>query len=320
MFLSYPLKLAHKASVTPRYPQLAYNLDMKAGKQLASVLALSGRLQTYIRLYLSPSASQPVYTFGTKLHTMKMDMSHGSSPMSSTFSSSTKVTLWFTYWTTTSTASYVLSLVLLFSLGMLNRFLGALKSQLERKWSETRHTKEVEHDRSHKQQWSRALRQQPVRLEEPEDKETEPLSPTAPVHDAEKAHTRTHTRQKFWVASAPWNIKKDGTSAALEFVRALIAYMLYVHSPIDRCMDADHGQDARCDDVRCWNSLCGYGERAAGRLGVWEVCEGVDEFGRGWVSLVRWHGGVWVGSQIIFNSQDTCEYCICCCCGTSQVR
>lgn len=42
MFLSYPLKLAHKASVTPRYPQLAYNLDMKAGKQLASVLALSG--------------------------------------------------------------------------------------------------------------------------------------------------------------------------------------------------------------------------------------------------------------------------------------
>jgi hypothetical protein len=34
--------------------------------------------------------------------------------------------------------------------------------------------------------------------------------------------------RKFWVANAPWSIKKDGISAGLEFVRALIGYILCV--------------------------------------------------------------------------------------------
>ncbi|KAI8934957.1 hypothetical protein NX059_008623 [Plenodomus lindquistii] len=56
------------------------------------------------------------------------------SAMSSTFSSSTCVTLWVSDWITTSIATYVLTNFFLFALGILNRFLGALKSQLEMKW------------------------------------------------------------------------------------------------------------------------------------------------------------------------------------------
>lgn len=114
---------------------------------------------------------------------------------------------------------------------MLNRFLGALKSQLERKWSETReiaHAKEEEHKkqsiRGHARQWSRALRQQ---------QETEPLSPTTKPLDAEKGESPglTPRTRGFWVANAPWDLKRDGISAMLEFVRALIAYILYGAMP-----------------------------------------------------------------------------------------
>lgn len=161
------------------------------------------------------------------------------SGMSSTFSSSTRVTLWFTNWTTTTTTTYVLTVIFLFSLGLLNRFLGALKSQLERKWSaqhpnlRNEHTeKSSEHTaRGHVRQWSRALRPQPVRLEEPEGQETEPLSPAPQPHQAEKggASGLLARSRNFWVANAPWSIKRDGISAALESVRALVGYILYVH-------------------------------------------------------------------------------------------
>jgi hypothetical protein len=164
--------------------------------------------------------------------------------MSSTFSSGTRVTLWFTTWTTTTPLTYFLTMVFLFSLGMLNRFLGAFKSQLEKKWQDQQKLKSdvsipanVEkatnpsnrvHARSHTRQWSRASRPQPVRLEEPDGQETEPLSPAAQPHHIEdgtgaRPVPRPH---KFWVANAPWSIKKDGISAALEFVRALVGYIL----------------------------------------------------------------------------------------------
>jgi hypothetical protein len=166
--------------------------------------------------------------------------------MSSTFSSGTRVTLWFTTWTTTTPLTYFLTMVFLFSLGMLNRFLGAFKSQLEKKWQDQQKFKNdasfpanVEKEttpgtrtqvRSHTRQWSRASRPQPVRLEEPDGRETEPLSPEAQPHHIEdgtgaKPALRPH---KFWVANSSWSIKKDGISAGLEFVRALVGYILYV--------------------------------------------------------------------------------------------
>ncbi|KAH7399145.1 Ctr copper transporter [Phaeosphaeria sp. MPI-PUGE-AT-0046c] len=160
--------------------------------------------------------------------------------MSSTFSSSTRVTLWFTTWTTTTPATYFLTIVFLFLLGILNRFLGALKSQLEKKWqaqrsanSDAPHIGSVEKSydggaRGHTRQWSRALRQQRVRLEEVDGQENEPLSPAMqPQHAEEGASTGSPPKTPtFWVANAPWSIKKDGTSASLEFVRALIGYVL----------------------------------------------------------------------------------------------
>jgi len=169
-----------------------------------------------------------------------MDMSG----MASTFSSSTRVTLWFTEWTTTTTATYMLTIFFLFSLGIFNRFLSAFKSQLERKWRIQRQAesapefipnteKLVNHSaRGHARQWSRALRQQPVELDEKDREEIEPLSPVVPQSTVaeETGITRgsTASRKMFWVAQTPWSLKKDGISAALEFSRALIGYVLYV--------------------------------------------------------------------------------------------
>jgi hypothetical protein len=127
---------------------------------------------------------------------------------------------------------------------MLNRFLGALKSQLEKKWQDEHKLSSgamyiaspekslaSDSNRGHTRQWSRALRPQPVRLEEPEGQETEPLSPAALPQNAEDGKgTKQITRpRRFWAANAPWSIKKDAISAALEFIRALIGYILYAN-------------------------------------------------------------------------------------------
>ncbi|KAG9185172.1 hypothetical protein G6011_07716 [Alternaria panax] len=165
------------------------------------------------------------------------------SGMASTFSSSTRVTLWFTEWTTTTTATYVLTIFFLLFLGILNRFLSAFKSQLEMKWripeevksaiSSIPNTEKLDRSvRGHARQWSRALRQQPLELDEKQRQEIEPLSPAESrllaVEEAGISPDRSVPPKSFWVVQAPWSIKTDGVSAALEFVRALIGYVLYV--------------------------------------------------------------------------------------------
>lgn len=183
----------------------------------------------------SPMGDMPTPSSGPLTAAPTMDGMSGMSGMSSTFSSSTRVTLWVSDWTTTSTATYVLTIFFLFALGMLNRFLGAFKSQLEMKWKAQRESAQVirnqeksigETVRGHARQWSRALRgqQPPVRLDDQDGQETEPLSPTT-QSAAEMAKTSTPARQ-FWIAEAPWNLKKDSISACLEFIRALIGYVL----------------------------------------------------------------------------------------------
>jgi hypothetical protein len=175
-----------------------------------------------------------------------MDMSG----MASTFSSSTHVTLWFTEWTTTTTTTYVLTIFFLFFLGIFNRFLSAFKSQLDRKWKMQRETesitqsipnteKLVSHSvRGHARQWSRALWQQPFELDDKDREEIEPLSPVVPqplaAEETGIAQDSAALRKSFWVAQAPWSVKRDGISATLEFVRALIGYVLYVFDEISR--------------------------------------------------------------------------------------
>ncbi|KAF2848746.1 hypothetical protein T440DRAFT_519644 [Plenodomus tracheiphilus IPT5] len=184
----------------------------------------------------SPMNNMPAPSSGSLTSAPSMDTMSGMSGMSSTFSSSTRVTLWVSDWTTTSTATYVLTIFFLFALGMLNRLLGALKSQLEMKWKAQResaqdvrnHEKSLgETVRGHARQWSRALRQQqnPIRLVDQDGQETEPLSPTT-QSAAEIAKPVSTPMRQFWVANAPWSLKKDGISAGLEFSRALIGYVL----------------------------------------------------------------------------------------------
>ncbi|KAF1938885.1 hypothetical protein EJ02DRAFT_468562 [Clathrospora elynae] len=130
---------------------------------------------------------------------------------------------------------------LLSFLGIFNRFLGALKSQLEGRWkmqqiqnrgdtSQHLPAKKIPSEdtiRGHARKWSRALISQPLGLEESDREETEPLSPAPPHNAEEKGVERDDGKaRKFWVANAPWSVKKDGVSAVLEFVRALIGYVL----------------------------------------------------------------------------------------------
>jgi hypothetical protein len=172
---------------------------------------------------------------------------------------------------------YSLAVIVLFSLGMLNRFLGALKSQLEKKWQDQRklgndivHSASVVKEsfsnnrRGHIRQWSRAIRPQPVRLEEPEGQETEPLSPAPLPREAEVGQDAKQTSNsgRFCVASAPWTLKEDGISAVLEFFRALIAYLLYFTTDelaVVVCVLTSE-QDAGCNDVQCWLPFCSYWE------------------------------------------------------------
>ncbi|CAI6332612.1 unnamed protein product [Periconia digitata] len=152
--------------------------------------------------------------------TMGMDMNMGmpsapssaSMTMANTFSTSTRVTLWFTDWVTETPSTYALTLIFLFALGMLNRFLAALKTQLERRWGD----QEARHRAEHA------------------NEELEPLSPVPEgmgrnVRDVEEKVGGTGRRggiQGFWVANARWSAKRDGVRALFEFTRAVVGYIL----------------------------------------------------------------------------------------------
>jgi hypothetical protein len=165
------------------------------------------------------------------------------SGMASTFSIDTHVTLLFTDWKTSTPAAYIFTIFFLFALGIFNRFLGALKSQLEQRWKyrqehtgtdnatgHTRHGHERQKSLSvvpgHKRKWSHTMRPgPPPRLDE-EEQEFEPLSP-APVDLAPLVDEKSDRGpQGFWRPSSPWSVRRDGIRAVLEFLRALIGYIL----------------------------------------------------------------------------------------------
>ncbi|KAF2829928.1 hypothetical protein CC86DRAFT_284757 [Ophiobolus disseminans] len=222
---------------------IASTLPPLVGSQTASTFAFDTSAviwYAYVPSAITPvnsrwqrptSAESPPISSIPTIQTM-----HTMSGMSSTFSSSTRVTLWFTSWTTTTTATYILSLALIFSLGILSRFLGAVKTQLDRRWSEQHLMAPSKDDekptgnsiRGHTRQWSRALHAKPVRLEEPEARETEPLSPVPPPShvDEEDTKRQVETPRSLWWSNTTWNFKRDAVSAVLEAFRALIGYIL----------------------------------------------------------------------------------------------
>jgi cation transport regulator ChaC len=122
-----------------------------------------------------------------------------------------------------------------------------------------------------------------VRLEEPDGKETEPLSPAAQPQAGEEGNTGKLVvrRRKFWMANAPWSIKKDGISAGLEFVRALIGYILCVAGEAFIEVDVllTREQHVSGHDIQHWVPVRSYWKRAIRGAGVWKIYERLNELG-----------------------------------------
>ncbi|KAF2263293.1 hypothetical protein CC78DRAFT_617732 [Lojkania enalia] len=154
--------------------------------------------------------------------------------MVSTFSINTRVTLFFAEWKTTTPATYTLAIVFLFGLGLFNRFLGAVKSQLDRRWSERTHNVESgtidSLNRSNSMirrigGWLPSIRGQ-TGLRYDEEQEKDPLTPVPAANDLVSRELPQNRKRGFCVPNAPWSLKRDGGRGVLEFVRVLIGYIL----------------------------------------------------------------------------------------------
>jgi hypothetical protein len=164
--------------------------------------------------------------------------------MASTFSASTKVTILFTGWTTSTPTRYILTLILLFLLAVLNRFLGALKFQLEQSWT---HHNPVPpalkltaiHSRRDVQKAKLSPLPIYMRAHGGEDETIEETLPVA-YDDDERGRSSTpllergtplrkwscRVRLPSWEAGGRWSLRKDGVRGLLELARALIGYLL----------------------------------------------------------------------------------------------
>lgn len=185
--------------------------------------------------------------------TQAMDTSsHDMPAMSSVFSTETKVTIFFTEWTTNSPASYAATVISFFLIAIFNRFLGALKVQLDRYWSneesQGRSLQSPAEEIPNRKRWSwkKVIHSNLADLDKDDD-EKEPLSPTlngggghighgdvgfnTEVISREDSSTRSIPRPRrrtprFWKASGPWRWQEDGPRALLESARAMIGYLL----------------------------------------------------------------------------------------------
>lgn len=160
--------------------------------------------------------------------------------MSTIFSTNTRVTLFFTEWTTTTILGYLATIACLFLLTLINRFLSALRFQMERKWSMQVQDRGLSLTLPSN---SSGLNVKPSlirpHLLQADDSETEPLN--SPVveessNDWDASEKEQETRRLRWFSfsrmfsswqpSGRWSITKDGLRALLEFTRAFIGYIL----------------------------------------------------------------------------------------------
>ena len=184
---------------------------------------------------------------------MSMNMPMG---MATTFSTSTEVTLLFSGWTTDTPAKYFGTLIFVFVITILNRFLGAWRSQLSRKWADQAAVARVEqmHRRRAKQLereargTQRSHRKSASLAQTLSDKEEwQPLSPAIPdgdchggrssedeeeeamekkLVDATLAPKWTKVFGNRWRATHPWRFGIDIPRALLEGLRAFVGYVL----------------------------------------------------------------------------------------------
>ncbi|KAL3469569.1 Ctr copper transporter family-domain-containing protein [Aspergillus californicus] len=162
--------------------------------------------------------------------------------MPAIFTSSTKVTLFFKAWTTTSPAAYILTLLLLFALAFLNRFLAALRFQLQSSHPpETPSIPILAAPRRRRAIPKARLSPLPQYMQLNRDSECEsaqslfrPGGPDEYLDSdrSEKPHAPRRLRRFLtavipqWTPSAPWSLRGDGGRGLLEGVRAFIGYIL----------------------------------------------------------------------------------------------
>jgi hypothetical protein len=165
--------------------------------------------------------------------------------MASVFSASTRVTLLFTGWKTTSDAAYFGTMVFLVVLAVLNRFLTALKQQLEKRWSRLdersrldaaalphkHHAADDSAARKHNHKRSRAKSLQYGDTAVSNAQDTEPLSP--PPYGAESLETHRRPQEDgsgplypLWVPGEPWSWKRNGLRSIMEVMRTFTGYIL----------------------------------------------------------------------------------------------
>lgn len=113
-----------------------------------------------------------------------------------------------TKWALRTPTNYGTTIVLLFVLGIIGRYLRALKWQLERSWRLAR----KDMNRAHNDH----IDYHEVNME------TDPLSPDESLTNFEKRMDAKH----FWVADQHRDMKQDAIRALLEIFRAVIAYVL----------------------------------------------------------------------------------------------
>jgi hypothetical protein len=161
--------------------------------------------------------------------------------MPAIFISSTTVTLFFSSWTTTSTLTCVLALSVLFSLAFLNRFLAALRFQLQSRRPIIsdipilRPPLAGRYGNIPKARLSPLPAYMRVEGEGEEaatgngEEEAGLVSETAPTERTDilsRLRRGISRRLPSWMPSAPWNLQGDGAWALLEGFRAFVGYIL----------------------------------------------------------------------------------------------
>ncbi|KAL4912922.1 Ctr copper transporter [Aspergillus aurantiobrunneus] len=175
---------------------------------------------------------------------MEHDVNHNHAnmtmPMPMTFSTSTKVTLFFSTWTTTSSLLYTLTLLVLFFLAFLSRFLAALRFQLDHSLLAPPVVPNLAPARARRAIPKARLSPLPRYIQVDEDEVGEGhLQPCEPdergrLGPDKQAYPAFHTRVwtclvtflPNWTANAQWSWRGDGGRALLEGVRAFTGYSL----------------------------------------------------------------------------------------------
>ncbi|KAB8208481.1 hypothetical protein BDV34DRAFT_190352 [Aspergillus parasiticus] len=175
--------------------------------------------------------------------------SHHDMSMPAIFTTETKVTLFFSIWTTNSMTTYLLTLGFLFLLAWLNRFLGALKFQLENKINSpdtsglpvpilgqppaAHRYRKIPKDRV-----SPLPRYIQVNTNDPFERPSPSPPSPPPLHDDERSELVAGSARSSrvprwfkilfgkWTPSGPWSWQRDGGRSLLEGIRALLGYVL----------------------------------------------------------------------------------------------